>query len=280
MKKLMIAAAAAAMVCGVKAATITPTNCDPDPIDSACDVLVFKLTASGKAVQDMNEGAYKAVKSLKISKGALAFIPNEECAAVGACCYETANLYAQVKLGSAKDYVEIDELVIGKWSIFGKNFENKVSDYLHDMKKGSSTTVDSDLFITSAGAPGDGTLTAIFADENIDDDGELPIDLWASAFGSMTAKLSKGSNGSEAYCDPEIVPECVLDFTPKSYSGWFVGTYEQVSYGWCFNCECGEYDIIGGTWKATYQKKYNTLEGAQKCAFGKIIFGEEDEDEE
>ena len=275
MKKLMIAAAAAAMICGVNAVTLDPTNCDPVVMDDDCDILVFKLTASGKAVQDVNDGAYKAVKALKISKGALAFKFNEDCAAEGACCYETADLYAQIKLGSKKDYLWIEDLVVGKWSIFGKNFEAKVSDYLHDMKKGSSTTVESDLFLTAGGAPGDGSLTAIFAEED-----ELPIDLWASAFGSMTAKLSKGKSGSDAYCDPEDEPECVLDFTPKSYSGWFVGTYEQVSYGWCFNCECGEYDIFGGTWKATFQKKYTTLEGAQKLAFGKIVFGEEEDDED
>lgn len=276
MKKVMFAAALAALTSGVYAATLTPIDCEEDLPESTCDVLVFKLTASGKTVQDVNDGAYKAVKALKVSKGALAFLYNEECAEEGACCYETVNLYAAVKVGSKTTKIAMEELTIGKWSIFGKNFEAKVRDYLHTMKKGSSTSVESDLFISSASAPGDGEIEVLV--DGADEDAEAPaVDIWAAAFGTMTAKLSKGKSGSNAYCDPEDTPECVLNFTPKSYNGWFVGTRDLISDGWCFNCACGEYDIFGGTWKAVYQAKYKTVEGAQKLAFGKVLFDGEDE---
>ena len=271
MKKLMIAAAAAALVSAVNAATLTPIDCDPvDPV-GGCDIQVFKLTASGKTVQDIetSSASYKAISNLKVSKGALAFFYDEACAEEGACCYTTANLYATLKNGKSTFKVAVADLEIGKWSIFGKNFEAKVRDYLHDMKKGSSTKVESDLFISGE------DLEVLDAEEDAIDE----ISIWASAFGQMTAKNSKGKEGSDAYCDPEDVPECVLTFTPGTYNGWFVGTREIITDGWCFNCQCGEYDIFGGTWKAVFQAKAKTDADAQKVAFGKVLFGD-DEDED
>lgn len=276
MKKFMFAAAVAAMTAGAFGATLNYVDCDPQASEGACDILVFKLTASGKTVQDANEGAYKAVKNLKIAKGAMAFKFDEACADEGVCCYTTADLFAAVKVGSKTSKIAIEDLEIGKWSVFGKTFEAKVRDYLHTMKKGSTATVDSDLFISTASAPGDGA-----ADVLVYEGDDTTVDLWASAFGTMTAKLSKGSTGSDKYCDPEKTPECVLTFTPKTYCGWFVGTRELISDGWCFNCACGEYDLLGGTWKITYSAKYKGTEGAQKLAFGKVLFGgEEEEDDE
>ena len=67
MKKLMIAAAAAAIVGAAQAATPIPVPC-VDPTDM-CEPAVFKLTASGKL--SMNMGSYKTVQSLKVSKGLL-----------------------------------------------------------------------------------------------------------------------------------------------------------------------------------------------------------------
>ena len=268
MKKLMIAAASAALVTAANAATLTPIDCLGGEDASTCDIQVFKVTGSGKTVQDVNDGAYKAVKTLKISKGALAFYYDEACAAEGACCYTEADLFATVKVGKTTVKAYVPGLEIGKWSIFGKNFEAKVRDYLHDMKKGSSVKVESDLYLSGADL------------DFIGSEGEYDtISLYASAFGQMTATLSKGKQGSDKYCDPEDDPECVLSFTPGTYSGWFVGTRELISDGWCFNCACGEYDIFGGTWKAVFQKKYTTVEGAQKVAFGKVLFGDDEDDE-
>lgn len=271
MKKLMIAAAVAALVSAVNAATLTPIDCVEDTPDGTCDIQVFKLTASGKTVQDVETSSqsYKAVSTLKVSKGALAFFFDEGCAEEGACCYTEAALFATLKNGKKSYKVAIEGLEIGKWSIFGKNFEAKVRDYLHDMKKGSSVKVESDLFLTGE------DLDVTDYDEDVID----TVSIWASAFGQMTAKLSKGKSGSNAYCDPEDEPECVLSFTPGTYKGWFVGTRELLSDGWCFNCACGEYDIFGGTWTATFQAKYNTVDGAQRVAFGKVLFGSDDDEE-
>lgn len=271
MKKLMIVAAVAALVSAVKAATLTPIDCVEDPEPGSCDIQVFKLTASGKTVQDIetSSASYKAVSNLKVTKGALAFFFDEGCAEEGACCYTEAALFATLKNGKVTRKVAVEGLEIGKWSIFGKNFEAKVRDYLHDMKKGSSTKVESDLFIS-----GEDLEVVDYEEDAIDE-----ISIWASAFGQMTAKLSKGKAGNDAYCDPEDDPGCVLSFVPGTYKGWFVGQRVLLSDGWCFNCQCGEYDIFGGTWTAVFQAKYNTVDGAQRVAFGKVLFGDEDDED-
>jgi hypothetical protein len=143
MKKLMIAAAAAAMISGVQAAAFAPGDCGDDLVitDAPCPVMVFKLTASGKTVQDVNEGEYKAVTSLKISKGALAFLYNEDCAENGGvCCYDAASLYAQVKVGKKTSKIAMTDVAITKWSVFGKNLDKALA-WKTDIKKGKSVTV-------------------------------------------------------------------------------------------------------------------------------------------
>ena len=44
----------------------------------------------------------------------------------------------------------------------------------------------------------------------------------------------------------------------------------------CFNCDCGAYDIFGGTWKAVYQPKATTDAAILKLAFGKNVVFEDD----
>ena len=266
MKKLMIVAAAAAMTIGANAAVFAPIDCDTPDTESPCPVLVFKLTANGKATVDMNDGAYKTVKTLKIQKGALALLPNEDCAAEGLCCYDTATLYATLKLGSETVYLGLEDLEIGKWSVFGKNFE-KAKNYLTMIKPGKSVTLESDLFILG---------------EDVDTlDGEDTVSLWAAAFGEFTLKVSKAGKAG-GYCVEDPEKGCDPIWTPKTYNGWFVGYRGLVNDMYsCFNCDCGEYDIFGGTWKAVYQSKLSSDADAQKLAFNKkVIFGGEDEDED
>lgn len=267
MSKLMIVAAAAAMTIGANAAVFAPIDCDTPDIEAPCPVMVFKLTASGKATVDMGDGAYKTVKNLKISKGALALLPNEDCADEGLCCYDTANVYATLKLGSETVYLGLNELEINKWSVFGKNFE-KAKNYLTMIKPGKSVKLESDLFISG---------------EDVDTlDGEDTVSLWAAAFGEFTLKVSK-AKGTSGYCVNDSDAGCDPIWTPKTYNGWFVG-YRNLVNDWysCFNCECGEWDIFGGTWKAVYQSKLASDEDAQKLAFNKkVLFGDfEDEDED
>lgn len=271
MKKLMVAAAAAAMAAGVYAAGFQPIDCTPEIADGVCPPMTFKLTASGKAVQDVN-GAYKTVKTLKISKGALVMLPDETMAEdCDICCYATATILATVKIGSATHYVEIPDVAVTKWSIFGKDLE-KVANFLTEMKKGSTKTVESDLYLEAD------DNDVIFASD--DDSLVSTVTFRAAAFGKMNAKNLKAGSVSDSYCVKPTQKECVLEFTPKSYSGWFAGNYDVCVNDdqLCFNCDCGEYDIFGGTWKAVYQAKATTIEAIYKLAFGKkIVFGDEEE---
>lgn len=271
MKKLMVAAAAAAMAAGVYAAGFQPIDCTPDVPEGDCPVMTFKLTASGKAVQDY-KGEYKTVKTLKISKGALVMMPDETMAQdCDICCYATANIYATVKVGSATHYVAINDVAVTKWSIFGKELD-KVANFLTEMKKGSTKTVESDLYLEAD------DVDVYFA---TDDDSIVSTVLFrAAAFGKMNAKNLKAGSVSNSYCVKPEQKECVLEFTPKSYSGWFAGNYDVCVNDdqLCFNCDCGQYDIFGGTWKATYQAKATTQAAIAKLAWGKNVKFDDDEE--
>lgn len=266
----MIVAAMTAMTIGLNAATFTPVDCYTTPNASdECPTLVFKLTANGKAVDSVGSESYKAVKTLKVRKGALAFVANADCASEGFCCYDTMDLYATVKIGNETKQIGITSLSIDKWSVFGKNFE-KASNYLTSIKPGKSVKLDSDLFVSG---------------EDLDTlDEEDAISLFAAAFGEFSLKVSKASTSAKSgsYCVATYdSPGCDPIWTPKTYSGWFVGYHNLTGDDYsCFNCECGEYDIFGGTWKATYQPKLTSDADAQKLAFNKVLFSDEDANEE
>lgn len=275
MKKLMIAAAAAAMTAGAYAADFLPIDCLPEVGEGVCPVMVFKLTGSGKTVQNYKD-AYKTVKTLKISKGALVLTPDEAMAEeCDICCYATAEILATVKVGSTTHYVDIVDVPVTKWSIFGKNLE-KVANFLTEMKKGSSVTLESDLYLEADEAE------IYFAGADDDDDGLITaVTFKAAAFGSMLAKNLKAGSVSTSYCVTPEQKECVLQFTPKTYNGWFAGNYDVCVHDdqLCFNCDCGEYDIFGGTWKAVYQAKVQSVAQIVKLAFGSkaVSFGDDDE---
>ena len=272
MRKLMIAAAAAAMIGSAQALSFDPIDCTEDVVNpETCPLVVYKLTASGKTVQDVDDGAYKAVATLKVSKGALAFNYNEACAEEGACCYDTARLYAQVKVGKTTTKVAVDDIAIGKWSVFGKNLDKALA-YRTEIKKGKSVSLESDLELSFAGS-----VYAYGEDEDglaVWEEADDALAFQAVAFGKFTCKVeyTKASEDKSA-CDPVNKDEsCEAVWTPGNYSGWFVGQRTLVNDEQaCFNCDCGEYDLFGGTWKATYQKKSVTDAAAQKLAFGKVL---------
>lgn len=286
----MMFAAVAAFSMSASAA-FQPITCDDPVAEEDCAPMVFTLTASGKTVMpcETKSAAYKTVTTLKISKGALVFIPGEvesdtnktadagentEAAEEEAvCCYDTANLYAIAKIGKKNYNIALQELTIGKWSVFGKSLDAILA---LQVKKGSSYTLESDLFITT-----DNDEVELVADDDaIAAMEENKVAFYASAFGSMKVKISKGREAKASLCADDPEAACVPTWTPKNYSGWFAGYMGLVdgSYA-CFNCDCGTYDIFGGTWKATFSSKYASDEAAQIYVFKKVITDGDDDEE-
>lgn len=241
MKKLMIVAATAAMTV-VGSAALKPSVCvNCGASGSACDTIVFKVTGSGKAIVD--KGAYKVVDTLKIKKGALA-LEGTLCETDGNCCYEEGMFYATVKAGKTT-FRMAAPVTLGVWSVFGKSLDT-VRDV--NVKPGKSLSLDSALFVTAEEADADEVDLSEFY-------------LWASAFGKVNVKFSKGTSG---YCKDD--KPCEPTYTPKTYNGWFVGTYPCVNEEDCFLCDCTDTDVFGGTWKAVYQAGKKSDAAAQALA--------------
>lgn len=290
MKKLMIVAAAAAMTTVAGAASFKPVDCADTitPTTTDCDYMVFKVTASGKTTQDVNSGAYKKVASLKVKKGALVFKFNADCAAAvedPICCYDTADLFATVKVGKETTKIAVPDISVDKWSVFGKDLEKAIN-WSTQIKQGKKVTLESDLFLVTpsgiAVKPADPADDYISIDK--DNDAYLKtISFAASAFGKYQVKVNKASSkvSGKGYCVVTTnSTACAATWTPKSYSGWFVGTRELLDGDQaCFNCECGTYEVFGGTWKATYDAKKSTSAAAQQYAFGNAIFSSADASE-
>ena len=247
----MIVAAAAAMTL-VGEAKLKPTECTECGAASGCDVVVFKVTGSGKAVVVKDD--YKAVGSLKIKKGALALV-GDYCELDGLCCYDGGWFYATLK-ANKKTFKLASEIGLGVWSVFGKNLDKIRS---NDVKEGKSYKLDSALFIESQG------------NDYIDGDADVDqLYFAASAFGTVNVKISKAGGSS---CNPTA--GCDPTYIPKSYSGWFVGKYACVGEEDCFLCTCTDTDVFGGTWKASYKASAKTEAAAARLAGVSI---DEDED--
>ena len=234
MKKLMIVAATAAMAFASEAGALKPVacpTCGTGPGD--CEV-VFKVTGSGKAVVTKDD--YKEVGTLKIKKGSLALV-GDLCELTGVCCFNSGVLVATVKAG--KKTFAVESLVTPDvWSVFGKNLDKIRTG---DVKAGKTYKLDSALFISSAA--GDTIITD--GDADVD---ESSIEYYASAFGTVNVKISKGTSGT---CNPTA--PCDPTYTPKTYNGWFVGKYACIGDEDCFLCDCADTDVFGGTWKASFQ---------------------------
>lgn len=244
------------------------TNCFGGT-SKGCDAIGFKLTASGKTVQTLETKSgdeYKTVKALKISKGALVMPQMDAPDAPTNCCTDTAILMAQVVIGKDKYYVAEDAPLL-KWSIFGKDFETAING---EMKPGASKTLETDLGFQVAGG--------VIYDADGDDTG-LTYDITAVAFGTMKYAMSKAKENNNCNGDDQL--ECIPVLTWKTYNGWFAGQRDVTSYSFaCATCECGDTDLVGGTWKAVYQKSWTTVKKAAVATFGAALAGELIEDED
>lgn len=259
MKKLMTFAAVAAMTYAGSA--LVPGVCencgvDPDSPNGDCPTAVFKVTGSGKAV--LAKDGYKTVASLKIKKGGLALLAGDaECSATGECCYQDGYFFATIKVG--KSVFEVGTPVnLNEWSVFGKKYD-KARNYLDSIKPGKSVCLDSALFVSTDevrdSAVWEGPI-------DWDDEDTQVFSFWASAFGKVDMKVTKDGKGG--YCNK--TKGCDPIYTPKKYSGWFVGWYPCVGQEGCFRCGCEGIDIFGGTWKASFQAKKKTVSAAQALA--------------
>jgi len=255
MKKLMIAAAAVAMTFAAQAAGFgwkECENCGGGTSDTDC-IAVFKVTGNGKAVVSVStaKADYKTVGKITIRKGALALI-GEVCGDDGQCCYSEGMFFATIKAGK-KSFQFASEVELVVWSVFGKSLE-QARDFEESVKPGKSLTLDSALFLKAEDADVSGLV----------DTGDIDlsaVSFWASAFGKVNFKVTKAGSGyckNPKGCDPIL--------TPKSYSGWFVGTYPCVGEENCFLCECADTDVFGGTWKATFTASAKTEAAAMKLA--------------
>jgi hypothetical protein len=245
MKKLMIVAAVAAMTFVSEAAGLKPTPCENCGYNNtSCDVVVFKVTGSGKAVVVKSD--YKEVGSLKIKKGALALV-GTYCEPNDSCCYDAGMFYATIKAGKST-FKLASEITPGVWSVFGKKLDQiRGGDY----KQGKTYKLDSALFVESAGND--------YIEGDVDVEG---LYFAASAFGKVSVKISK--DGKSSSCNPTT--GCTPTYTPQSYSGWFVGKYACVGEEDCFLCDCTDTDVFGGTWKASYKSSAKTDGAAQRLA--------------
>lgn len=275
--------------------------------DLDCQTVVFKVTGSGKAALD--KGSYKTVGSIKIKKGALAIV-GDKCLDDGRCCYERGIFFAKIKAGK-KTFDLMSPINVKVWSIFGKNLE-KARNWETSIKPGKSVCLDSALFITTPWQADcvfdeytlltyldwDGDVALADLDDIDDWTSDVDVDtkpqfaFWASAFGKVDWKVTSMKE-SKKYCK-NTSTGCEPIITPKTYSGWFVGTYLCVNAENCFMCDCPDLDVFGGTWKAVYQKKVTTISGAMNLAgvrfalptfsrdeeTGKVIADTEEDDED
>lgn len=258
MKKLMIVAATAAMAFAAQAdiAWVDCPDCRAGSTPTDCQVEVFKVTASGKAVVLSKKGGYKTVGKLKVKKGALALVGT--MCPDGTCCYDAGALFATVKAGHTtfRAAVPVDVKI---WSAFGKNYDSVAGNNWMTLKKAKKVKLESALYIS-------GKSLIIDGDTDIDINyGIQEFRLEASAFGKVAIKVFD-SKTSKTVCGKSD-STCGFDLIIKNYSGWFVGYYPCVDADACFTCTCG-LDAFGGTWKASYSAKSagKNFNGAQRLA--------------
>lgn len=249
MKKLMIVAAVASACIANAAQKLTDCTVASGP----CDSIVFKLTASGKVAADMD--TYKSVKSLKVSKGYI--VLNSE-SATDACCYDYVTLLAQVKVQKRTYKLAILDEANLVWTVFGKNLDKA----MNDLDAGKSTSLETELGFAAGNNFVGGAGTIAQFDDNADI--SSAFDMIATGFGTMKYGLSKSNNSK---CSPNTPCEPIL--TWKSYKGYFAGIFGEInSEALCATCSCPAYDLFGGTWSASYQKKLKSTAAVAKAVFG------------
>ena len=222
MKKLMIAAAVAAMTAGVFAG-----NCSDDPVVDCQDVFTVKFT--GKTAAENADLTYKTVQKISF-KGYLLIDAD----------YVTEELTG--KVGKQKYDLVLEDGEVTKFTYFGKKLENVLDDNLK--KPGKNVSLESDLGVKFEGAE------------------DYDINVNQVAFGKMNGFITKAKTVKGGACgEDEEIDGCELILTPKSYSGWFTGDFQTCLDEEAFLDDCVEFDadgataLIGGTWTAKYSKK-------------------------
>ena len=100
---------------------------------------------------DSQEDACEGILGGKVKKGALVFKYNETCATADVdpvCCYDTADLFAKVKVGKEETAIAVPGIVVDKWSVFGKDLAKAVA-WETAIKQGKKVTLESDLFLVT-----------------------------------------------------------------------------------------------------------------------------------
>ena len=238
------------------------TNCVDKTDIGGCSPVAFKLTASGKTVTtvEKKDVVYKTVSSLKISKGYLVMLPGG-VDADGMCCYDDASIYAVVKAGKVSFKAAINFDGVKKWSIFGYNFADAMEKNWYKV-----FSCESDLGFEFD--DGDGLVVD---DELYTDIGDVfsGLQFYMTSFGKAKYGYSEKATKSYIPCGKNKDKDCVIVADWGPYNGWFAGWFDIVSdgeYG-CFNCECGDVDLLGGTWKAS-SPKLMSWEKAQRAVWG------------
>lgn len=252
MKKLMIVAAAAALAVTAEA-RIALTNCT-QKVSATCPVVAFKVTANGKTVSD--NGEFKKVSTLKVSKGALVLFSESDKA--DECCYDLYSLYLKVKVEKETYDIAMLAQPLLKWSIFGKNLDDAMS-----AAKTKKFTLDSDL-----GFEYDDDT---YEDDDIGYDVIESLTFTATAFGKAKyVYATKTTKKTDCIPCQTTTSDDVL---PGTYKGWFAGYLPKISDDdACMTCECADVDLFGGTWTAKYQAKWSaTAQGWQDAA--SYVFG-------
>ena len=308
MKKLMVIAAAASLAAVAEAGIFVNTNCHPR--STTCPVVAFKVTASGKiaAPVEKKNDVYKTVSKLSIKKGALVMFGAGQATGYDKdgvpytfstgddCCYEAYSLYLQVKVNKKTYPVGVFYQPIDSWSIFGKEhnkmFEaDKSKKFKVECQLGLSYAVSSSIagngIATSDASGVTGNQPGGLAGDTLTDSASYTLtgDQWneslgiatdfgfiATAFGNGTWKYSYSESGSAcSVCVSES-----SSYTPGNYSGWFAGIITDLGGdSSCFMCDCTEFDVFGGTWKAKYDKAWSRnaagWEKASSYVFGAAV---------
>lgn len=229
MKKLMVAAAVAAMTAGAFAG-----ECGEDPETPDCKT-VFTVKFSGKTATEYKD-TYKTAQKIS-AKGYLLISPDY-----------VQEKFSTLKVGSDKyENVLLDDGEVVKMTYFGKKLDAVLDENVK--KPGKTYSLESDLRVQ-------------FADQT-----DATINIDQVAFGKVKVYVTKDKTIKAGKCGEDVdVPGCVNVLTPVSYSGWFTGDFtpmclDEEGY---FDC-CNEFDadgvaIMGGTWSAKYDKR-NSIAG-------------------
>ena len=225
MKKLMIAAAAAAMIAGGYA------SCKEDP-EFDC-VTAFKVSFSGKTANEKTE--YKTVQKLS-AKGYL-LIDSE---------YVTETL--EVKVGKEKTTIYLEDGEITKFTYFGKDLEKVLDD--NTKKPGKTYKLESDLGVKFEDQTEDYAV-------NVNQVAFGKVKVYVTK--PQTIKGGKCGDDEEIEgCLNIVTPDKFSGWFTGDYTPFCLD--EEAYNDCCYEFEGSDIAIFGGTWTAKYDKK-NSIAG-------------------